>query len=75
VAYLKPIASVLFFTTLCDILGVAATADAGRGSWSGAVVGGIVGSYFGLIFGGATTGEKLLDVIYSPGDDRESAEL
>jgi hypothetical protein len=56
----------------CALAAMAVVYD-GRGPWAG-VVGGLVGFYLGLIFGGVTAGGKRLDALYPPGDERESAE-
>jgi hypothetical protein len=67
VGYIKPIACVLFFASLFALLAVAATTDERRRPWAGAI-GGPVGFWFGLIAGGVTTGGRLLDALYPPGE-------
>jgi hypothetical protein len=73
VGYLRPIACVLFFTTVCALVAVAVVNDDRRGPWA-VVAGGLAGFYLGLIFGGVTTGGKRLDALFPPGDERESAD-
>jgi hypothetical protein len=65
-SYLKLVGSLFFFTTAFAFMGMATSVDAGRGPWPRTIAGGLVGIFFGLVFGGGMRGGKLLDVLYPP---------
>ena len=73
VSYLKLVVCLFFFTTSFTLMGIASTVDAGRGPWPGTIGGGLVGLFVRLVFGGALTRGKLLDVICPPGDNADGA--
>jgi len=73
VGYLKPIACVLFFSSLFALLALGATAGEDRWRWAG-MVEGLVGIWFGSVVVGVTTGGKLLDAIHPPGDESGGAD-
>jgi hypothetical protein len=63
VGYPRLVLSLIFFITAFSLTGMAATVDAGRGPGPELVGGGLVGIFFGLVFGGGLKGGKLLDAI------------
>jgi hypothetical protein len=71
VGYLKLVASLVFFTTAFTLFGVAGAHDGGGNTAVGAVVGSLVGIFFGRVAGGGLTGGKLLDAIYQPADEAD----
>jgi hypothetical protein len=48
----------------CTVM--AAAVDNGGNVWYGSVVGGLVGMFFGLAFGGGLTSGKLVDFLVGP---------
>ena len=55
----------------CALLSAIAAADSSFSSWGGAVVGGLLGTFFGLAFGGALP-RGVADSVFGPEEPAEN---
>jgi hypothetical protein len=68
--YFRLALSLALFTPAFAFFGFAAAHDSGGRLWIGTIVGGLVGVFFGLVFGGAKG--RWLDVFYPPAPKQQS---
>jgi len=68
---LRLVVSLMFFVPAMALLGAFASLDGQTALWPGLLVGGLVGVFFGLVFGGARG--RWLDYVYGPEEPEEGA--